>query len=94
MEAAPVAEIVWPRISREGTANNHFSKLIARPLVAKALKNASRWRRLDIPTGQQTYRAIKVKLIILLTNNENTKNVIQLNKDFLFKHILIYIIFY
>jgi hypothetical protein len=27
--AAPVAEIVWSRISREGVANTHFSKLMA-----------------------------------------------------------------
>jgi hypothetical protein len=27
-------------------------------------------RRLDIPTGQQTYRAVKVKLILLVTNDQ------------------------
>jgi hypothetical protein len=43
--AATVAEIVRPRISREGNANMHFSKLIARPMAAKVLKNASRWWR-------------------------------------------------
>ncbi len=36
--AAPVAEILWPRISREGVAKTHFSKLMARPLAAKAAK--------------------------------------------------------
>jgi hypothetical protein len=33
-------------------------------------------RRLDIPTDLQTYRAVKVKLILLLTNDPKTKNVI------------------
>ncbi len=45
MGAAPVTKIVWPRISREGVANTHFSKLIARLLAAKVLKNVSRWWR-------------------------------------------------
>ncbi len=40
--AAPFAEILCPRISREGA---HFSRLMARLLVAKALKKASRWWR-------------------------------------------------
>ncbi len=53
-----------------------------------------RWRRLDIPTGQQTYRAIKVKLMLLLTNDQKTKNEAKYNEDFLFKHILIHIILY
>jgi hypothetical protein len=35
---APAAEIVWPRISREGVAKMHFSRLMVRPLVAKAAK--------------------------------------------------------
>ncbi len=35
MGATPVTEIVWPRISREGVANTHFSKLITIPLAAK-----------------------------------------------------------
>jgi hypothetical protein len=36
--ATPAAEIMWPRISREGVANTLFSKLTVRPLAAKALK--------------------------------------------------------
>jgi hypothetical protein len=51
-------------------------------------------RRLDIPTVQQTYRAVKVKLILLVTNDQKTKNVIKSNKEFLFQHILNYIILY
>ncbi len=51
-------------------------------------------RRLDIHTGQQTYRALKVKLILLVTNDQKTKNVIKFNPDFLFQHILNYIILY
>ena len=51
-------------------------------------------RRLDIPTGRQTYRAFKVKLILLVPNDQKTKNVIKFNKDFLFQHILNYIILY
>ncbi len=51
-------------------------------------------RQLDIPTGQRTYRAVKVKLILLVTNDQKTKNVIKFNKDFLFQHILNYIILY
>jgi hypothetical protein len=35
-------------------------------------------RRLDIPTGRQTYRAFKVKLILLVPNDQKTKNVINL----------------
>ncbi len=50
-------------------------------------------RRLDIPTGRQTYRAFKVKLILLVPNDQKTKNVIKFNQDFLFRHILNYIIF-
>jgi hypothetical protein len=49
-------------------------------------------RRLD--TGWQTYRAIKVKLMLLLTNDQKTKNETKYNEDFLFRHILIYIILY
>jgi hypothetical protein len=45
MGAAPVAAIMCPRISREGAMKRHFSKLMARPLVAKAVKKASRWQR-------------------------------------------------
>jgi hypothetical protein len=45
-------------------------------------------RRLDIPTGRQTYRAFKVKLIISVINDEKTKNVITFSQYFLFKHIL------
>jgi hypothetical protein len=41
----PVTEIVCPRISKEGTAKTHFSSFMARPLVARALKKASKWRR-------------------------------------------------
>ncbi len=55
---------------------------------------AQRRRRLDIPTGQQTYRAVKVKLILLVTNDQKTKNVIKFNNDFLFQHIFNYIILY
>ncbi len=44
--------------------------------------------RLDIPTGRQTYRAFKVKLIISVINDEKTKKVIKFNQYFLFKHIL------
>jgi hypothetical protein len=51
-------------------------------------------RRLNIPTGQQTYRAIKVKLMLLLTNDQNTKNETKYNEDFLFKYILIHFILY
>jgi hypothetical protein len=51
-------------------------------------------RRLDIPMGRQTYKAFKVKLIPLVTNDKKTKNVIKFNQDFLFKHILNYIILY
>ncbi len=57
-------------------------------------KTDSGWRRLYISTGQQTYRVIKVKLILLLTNDQKTKNALQFNQDFLFKHILVYIILY
>ncbi len=32
----------------------HFSKLMARPLVAKALKKASRWRRCVCLSGEPT----------------------------------------
>jgi hypothetical protein len=39
-------------------------------------------RRLDIPTGQKKYRALKVKLILLMTNDQKTKNVIKFNQDF------------
>jgi hypothetical protein len=46
-------------------------------------------RRLDIPTGRQTYRAVTVKLILLLSNDKKTKNVIKFYQDFLFQHILI-----
>ncbi len=52
------------------------------------------WRRLDIPMGQQTYRAVKVKRILLVTTDQKTKNVIKYNKDLLFQHILNYIILY
>jgi hypothetical protein len=38
----PVAEIMWPRISKEETVKTHFSRLMARPLVARALKKASK----------------------------------------------------
>jgi hypothetical protein len=38
--AAPTAEIVWPRISKEGAAKTHFSRLIARPLAVKTVKKA------------------------------------------------------
>ncbi len=58
------------------------------------LIGSTQWRRLAITPGQQTYRAIKAKLILLLTNDANTKNVTQFNKDFVFNHILIYIILY
>ncbi len=51
-------------------------------------------RRLDIPTGWQTYRAVTVKLILLLSNDQKTKNVIKFYQDFLFQHILIYILLY
>ncbi len=44
--------------------------------------------------GRQTYRAIKVKLMLLLTNDQKTKNETKYNKDFLVKHILIHIIPY
>jgi hypothetical protein len=40
--------------------------------------------RLDIPTGRQTYRAVTVKLILLLSNDQKTKNVIKFYQDFLF----------
>jgi hypothetical protein len=52
--AAPVAKIVCPRISREGAAKTHFSRLMARPLVAKAVKKASRWRRCVCLSGEPT----------------------------------------
>jgi hypothetical protein len=51
-----------------------------------------RW--LDIPTGRQTYRAVKVKIILLLTKDQKTKNVIKFCQDFLLKHVSIYIIIY
>jgi hypothetical protein len=51
-------------------------------------------RRLDIPTGRQTYRAFKVKLILLVPDDQKTKKLIKFNKDFLFKHILNYIFLY
>jgi hypothetical protein len=51
-------------------------------------------RRLDIPTGRQTYRAFKVKLILLMPDDQKNKKCIKFNKDFLFKHILNYIILY
>jgi hypothetical protein len=46
--------MVWPRISREGVANTYFSKWMARPLAAKALKNASRWWRCVCLSGEPT----------------------------------------
>jgi hypothetical protein len=52
--AAPVAEIMCPRISREGAAKTHFSRSMARPLVAKAVKKASRWRRCVCLSGEST----------------------------------------
>ncbi len=39
------------------------------------------WQQLDIPMSRQTYRAIKVKLILLLTNDQKTKNVIKFSQD-------------
>jgi hypothetical protein len=54
MGAAPVAEILCPSISREGVAKTHFSKLMARPLAAKAVKKASRWWRCVSLSGEQT----------------------------------------
>ncbi len=54
MGAAPVAEIVCPRISREGAAQTNFSRLMVRPLVAKALKKASRWWRCVFLSGEPT----------------------------------------
>jgi hypothetical protein len=51
-------------------------------------------RRLDIPTGRQTYRAVTVKLILLLSTDQKTKNVIKFYQDFLFQNILIYILLY
>jgi hypothetical protein len=56
----------------------------SRPHLAR--DDSQRW--LDIPTGRQTYRAFKVKLIISVINDEKTKNVITFNQYFLFKHIL------
>jgi hypothetical protein len=49
-----------------------------------------------ILTGRQTYRAVTVKLLLLLllSNDQKTKNVIKFYQDFLFQHILIYIILY
>jgi hypothetical protein len=51
---SPAAEILWPRISKEGTAKTHFSRLMARPLVAKALKKKSRWWRCVCLSGDPT----------------------------------------
>ncbi len=42
--ADTAAKIVQPRISRVGTAKRHFSRLMARPLAAKALKKDSKLR--------------------------------------------------
>ncbi len=41
--------------------------------------------------GRQTYRAFKVKLILLVPNDQKQ---IKFNKDFLFKRILNYITLY
>jgi hypothetical protein len=38
--------------------------------------------------------SIKVELILLLTNDQETKNLIKFNQDFLFKRIFVYIILY
>ncbi len=56
--------------------------------------DGSLYLQLAIPTGRQTYRAVTVKLILLLSNDQKTKNVIKFYQDFLFQHILIYIILY
>ncbi len=50
----PCRWIVWSRISKEGTAKTHFSRLMVRPLVAKALKKSSRWRRCVCLPGEPT----------------------------------------
>jgi hypothetical protein len=44
--ARPVAKILCPRISREGVAKTHFSKLMASPLAAKAVKKPPNGRGL------------------------------------------------
>jgi hypothetical protein len=43
MGAAPATEIVCPRISKEDAAKTHFSRFMARQLVARAERKASRW---------------------------------------------------
>jgi hypothetical protein len=52
--AVAVLEIVCPRISREGAAKTHLPRLMARPLMAKAVKKASRWRRCVYLSGKTT----------------------------------------
>ncbi len=39
---------------KEGVAKTHFSKLMARPLAAKAVKKASRWQRYVCLSGEPT----------------------------------------
>ncbi len=45
MGARPAAKMVWPKISKVGTAKKHFSRLMARQLVARAQNRASRRTR-------------------------------------------------
>ncbi len=52
--AYPVTEIVWPRISKEGPAKTHFLRLMAKPLLARALKKASKWRSCVCLSGEPT----------------------------------------
>jgi hypothetical protein len=52
--AAPAAEIMWPKISKEGAAKTHFSRFMARPLVIRAVKKASRWWRCVCMSGEPT----------------------------------------
>jgi hypothetical protein len=46
--------LLWPRISKEGTAKTHFPRLMARPLVARASKKASKWQRCVCLSGEPT----------------------------------------
>ncbi len=64
------------------------------PKIFWRLRDNPNRRRLVIPTGRQTYRAIKSKLMLLLTNDQKTKNETKYNEDFLFKHILTQLILY
>ncbi len=68
----------WPLPLEQRSLIFEFGDVLA---YSGAVETQTIGRRLDIPTGQQTYRAVKVKLIVLVTNDQK-KNVIEFNKDF------------